>query len=202
VIAVEPSAGMRAQRPQELGPAIDAQAESLPLDNDSVDAAMAIITIHHWEDQLAGLRELRRVARGPVVVLTFDIDALAEYWMFRDYLPEALEDDRRRFMPVDRVAEVLGEARVESVPISADCADGFFEAYWARPEAYLDPVVRAAQSVWPRLPEGVEPRAVCTLEADLANGAWDERHGHLRELAEYKGALRLIVSGATARRGR
>ncbi|HEV3320328.1 MAG TPA: methyltransferase domain-containing protein [Solirubrobacteraceae bacterium] len=193
VLAVEPSAGMRAQRPAHLAPAISASAEALPLDNDSFDAAMAIITLHHWRDPAAGLRELRRVARGPVIVLTFDIDVLAGFWMISDYLPEALADDRERFPTIDAVADILGDARVEPVPIPADCEDGFFEAHYARPEAYLEPTLRAAQSVWPRLPEGVEQRALAALSADLASGAWDARHGHLRAQPTYDGGLRLVV---------
>ncbi len=194
VIAVEPSAGMRAQRPPELAPAIDACAEALPLDDDSVDAAMAIITVHHWRDPAAGLREMRRVARGPVLVLTFDIDVLASYWMIADYLPEALADDRTRFPSIETIIEILGGASVEAIPIPSDCTDGFFEAQYAQPEAYLDPAVRAAQSVWPRLPRGVEQRAIDQLSADLASGAWDRHHGHLRSQAGYEGGLRLIVS--------
>jgi SAM-dependent methyltransferase len=201
VLAVEPSAGMRAQRPAGAAPAIDASAEELPLDDGSVDAAMAIITLHHWRDPRAGLSELRRVARGPVVVLTFDIDALARYWMLADYLPEALADDRERFRPVDEVAALLGGARIEPVPIPRDCRDGFFEGYWCRPESYLDPGVRAAQSVWPRLPEGVEQRALDALAADLESGAWDERYGHLRRQSAYEGALRLIVSDTARQAG-
>lgn len=173
VLAVEPSAGMRAQRPPHFAPTIIASAEAPPLDNDSFDAAMAISTLHHWRDPAAGLRELRRVARGPVVVLTVDTDVLAGYWMMSDYLPEALADDRERFPTIDAVADMLGGARVEPVPIPADCEDGFLEAHYARPEAYLDPALRAAQSVWPRLPEGVEQRALAALSADLASGAWD-----------------------------
>jgi SAM-dependent methyltransferase len=194
VLAIEPSAGMRARRPAHLTPAIDACAEALPLDDDTVAAAMALITLHHWADPAAGLRELRRVARGPVVVLTFDIDVLAGYWMINDYLPEALADDRRRFPTIDAITSILGGAHVEPVPIPADCLDGFFEAYYARPEAYLDPTLRAAQSVWPRLPEGVERRALAALAADLASGVWDTRHGHLRAQPTYEGGLRLIVA--------
>jgi SAM-dependent methyltransferase len=195
VLAVEPSAGMRAQRPAHLAPAVIASTEALPLDDDAFDAAMAIITLHHWRDPAVGLRELRRVACGPVVVLTFDIDVLAGYWMISDYLPEALADDRERFPMIDDVADILGGARIEPVLIPADCEDGFFEAHYARPEAYLDPTLRAAQSVWPRLPEGVEQRAVAALSADLASGAWDERHGHVRAQPVYDGGLRLVVSG-------
>jgi SAM-dependent methyltransferase len=194
VLAVEPSAGMRAQRPTNLAPAISASAEALPLDDDAFDAAMALSTLHHWRGPAAGLRELRRVARGPVVVLTVDTDALAGYWMMSDYLPEALADDRQRFPTIDAVAGILGGARVEPIPIPADCEDGFLEAHYARPEGYLDPALRAAQSVWPRLPDGAEQRALTALAADLASGAWDERHGHLRAQTAYDGSLRLVVS--------
>lgn len=195
VLAVEPSAGMRAQRQAHLAPAIIASAEALPLDDDAFDAAMAISTLHHWRDPAAGLRELRRVARGPVLVLTVDTDALASYWMMSDYLPEALADDRKRFPSIDAITEILGGARVERVPIPGDCQDGFLEAHYARPEAYLDPALRAAQSVWPRLPEGAEQRALAALSADLASGEWDARHGHLRVQPAYDGGLRLVVSG-------
>lgn len=194
VLAVEPSAGMRAQRPRSLAPAIDASAERLPLDDDSVDAAMAMMTIHHWRDPAAGLRELRRVARGLVVLLTFDRYALDDYWMLRDYLPEALADDHERFPSMEQIADALGELAVTSVPIPADCTDGFFEAYFARPEAFLDSAVRAAQSVWPRLAEGVEQRALHALSDDLASGAWDRRYGDLRSMCSYDGALRLVVA--------
>jgi SAM-dependent methyltransferase len=194
VLAFEPSEVMRAERPRHLAPAISARAEDLPLDGQSVDAALAILTVHHWDNPAAGLRELRRVTRGPVVVVTFDVEALANYWMLADYLPEAVDDDRRRFPGVARIAELLGGARVESVPIPADCVDGFFEAYWARPEAYLDQAVRSAQSIWPRLPPGVEQRAIRSLEADLTSGAWDVRHGHLRSEPGYDGLLVLVIS--------
>ena len=198
VLAVEPSAAMRAQRPAGLAPAIDACAEALPLDADSFDVAMAMATIHHWRDPGAGLRELRRVARERVVVLTFDPDALGDFWLLADYLPEALADDRRRFPSIGEVAEALGAAGVESIPIPAGCSDGFLEAYYARPEAFLDPSVRAAQSIWPRLPAGVEGRALSALRADLRSGAWDQRRGQMRSLPSYEGALRLVVSRPAA----
>jgi SAM-dependent methyltransferase len=194
VVAFEPSEVMRAERPRHLAPAISAPAEDLPLDSQSVDAALAILTVHHWDDPAAGLRELRRVTRGPVVVATFHVAALESYWMLADYLPEAIADDRRRFPDVTRIAELLGGARLESVPVPADCADGFFEAYWARPEAYLDEAVRSAQSIWPRLPPGAEQRAVRSLEADLTSGAWDSRHGRLRRQPAYDGLLMLVIS--------
>ena len=144
VLAVEPSATMRRQRPPGAAPAIAARAEALPLDDDSVDAAMACVTIHHWDPPAAGLAELRRVARGPVVVVTFDLDGLPAWQL--DFLREGIEIERPRFGAIEEVAAALGgRTRIERVPTPADCADGFFEAYWNRPEALLDPEVRASQ---------------------------------------------------------
>ena len=193
VLAVEPSATMRAQRPPGAAPAIAAVAEALPLDDDAVDAAMACVTVHHWDPVQAGLRELRRVARGPVVVLTFDLDALPA-WL-QDHLAEGLVVERPRFPPVTEVAEILGgRTRIETIPTPGDCSDGFAEAFWKRPEALLDPEVRSAQSMWALLAPGVEERIVARLAADLESGAWDAEHGWLRGLGELDGSLRLVVS--------
>jgi SAM-dependent methyltransferase len=195
VLAIEPSATMRAQRPAHLAPAIDASAESLPLDDDSVDAALAVLTMHHWRDPIKGLREMRRVARQTVTVMTFDVERLAEFWLIAEYLPEVLEDDRGRFTPIAEIAGELGpEATVETVLIPEDCVDGFFEAFYNRPDCYLEPHVRAAQSAWPRLAAGVERRALTALAADLRDGSWERRHGDLRTQSEYDGGLRLIVA--------
>jgi SAM-dependent methyltransferase len=197
VLAVEPSATMRAQRPSDRVPAIDARAEALPLDDDSVDAAMALSTIHHWSDPIEGLRELRRVARGPVLVLTFDIDAFSHHWLVADYAPEMVDVERRRMPTVSEVADTLGSARVESIALAHDCEDGFIEAFYGRPEALLEEGVRQAQSAWRQLPAGVEERIVRTLADDLDHGRWDERHGQLRELREYGSSLRLVVSAGS-----
>lgn len=195
VLAFEPSHVMRAQRPPGLPPAISARAESLPLDDDSVDAAMAILTVHHWADQAAGLSQLRRIARGPVAVLTIDVRMLPRYWLLADYVPEVISIDSRCFPAVDFVAESLGgTVSIEPVPIPSDCSDGFVEAYWARPEAFLDDGIRAAQATWKSLPSGVESRAIGNLAADLASGAWDERHGHLRRQPSYDAGLVMVVS--------
>ncbi len=193
VLAVEPSATMRAQRSADAAPCLAGGAESLPLDDDSVDAAMACVTIHHWADRAAGLAEMRRVARGPVVVFTFDLADLIG-WQ-RDYFAEAVAVEQPRFGLVDEVAvELGGEVRVERIPTPADCADGFFEAYWNRPEPLLDPAVRASQSIWALVGPEAEARIIERLAADLESGKWDEEHGHLRGMPEYDGALRLVIS--------
>jgi SAM-dependent methyltransferase len=194
-LAVEPSATMRAQRPAGAAPVIDARAEALPLDDDAVDAAMACVTIHHWEPPAAGLAELRRVARDTVVVFTFELDALPA-WQ-HDYLAELLVPERPRFPAIDTIADTLGgRTRVERIPTPGDCVDGFFEAFWNRPEVLLDPAVRASQSGWTHIEPGVEERIVERLRAALASGAWDAEHGHLRGQDSYDGALRLVISEA------
>jgi SAM-dependent methyltransferase len=195
VLAVEPSAAMRAQRPAGAARVIDAAAEALPFENDAFDAAMAMITIHQWSDVDAGLREMRRVARGPVVVLTFDGDALPGLWL-NEYVPEVIETERRRFPSIARVVAALGgESLVEvrPVPVPIDCTDGFGEAYYARPEALLDPAARAAQSGWVLTDPDAVSRGMTRLADDLASGAWDERHGALRTQPTHTGAVRLII---------
>lgn len=193
VVAVEPSATMRAQRPAEAVPAIDGVAERLPFDDDSFDAVMATVTVHQWPDTQRGLRELRRVSRGPVVVLTFDGDALDLLWLAR-YAPEVIAAERRRYPPIGLVASLIGtSSEVTPVSIPIDCVDGFTEAFYARPERFLDPRVRAAQSAWGFVDDATETRAVDRLRADLESGAWDDRYGRLRTQPEFIGSLRLIV---------
>ncbi|GLY93818.1 methyltransferase domain-containing protein [Actinoplanes sp. NBRC 103695] len=193
VVAVEPSAAMRAQRPAGAVPAIDATAEALPFDDDAFDAALASITVHQWSDSAKGLAELRRVTRGPVVVLTFDGDALDTLWL-ADYVPELIAAERRRYPPIEVIAAAAGRtADVLPVPIPIDCVDGFTEAYYARPDMFLEPRVRAAQSGWGFVDEPAIARGVRRLRDDLASGAWDDRYGSLRTQPEFVGALRLIV---------
>jgi SAM-dependent methyltransferase len=193
VLAVEPSATMRSQRAPGSAPVIDARAEALPLDDGAVDAAMACVTIHHWEPPQAGLAELRRVARDTVVVFTFELDGLPD-WQ-QEFLAEGLEVERPRFPSIDTIAGALGgRIRVERIPTPADCIDGFFEAFWNRPEALLDPDVRASQSMWALLDPAVEERIVRRLQVALASGAWDAEYGYLRGLDSVDGALRLVVS--------
>lgn len=195
VLAVEPSATMRAQRPAGAAPAIAARAEALPFDDGAVDAAMACVTIHHWEPPEAGLAELRRVSRGPVVVFTFDLDHLPAWQL--EFLHEGVAKERPRFPAIEDVRAVLGgRTRVERIPTPGDCFDGFFEAFWRRPERLLDPAVRSAQSVWALLEPGVEQCIVDRLADALDSGAWDAQHGHLREQDAFQGALRLVISDA------
>src|SRR3954470_12407848 len=180
VTAVEPSAVMRAQRPEGAAPCVAATAESLPFEDQSFDAAMAFATVHHWPDPVAGLRELQRVARR-VVVFTCDTSDRSwrrRFWLTRDYLPEVAAS------PVGlatRLARAIG-ARTEPVLVPWDCADGFFEAYWRRPASYLDDHVRRGISVWSRVGSHAEQRAVRSIRDDLASGRWAERNHDLLQL--------------------
>jgi SAM-dependent methyltransferase len=194
VTAVEPAAVMRAQRPAHLSPAVDAIAEDLPFADDSFDAAMATITVHQWRDLRRGLREMRRVTRGPRVILAFDVEAFEQFWMMR-YVPEMIAVARSRDPSITDLVALLGEpSTVTTVPIPFDCTDGFLEAFYGRPERILEASVRRAQSAWAFLPEGAEARAIEALRADLESGEWDRRYGDLRRQPEYLGSLRLLVA--------
>ncbi len=191
VIAIEPSSVMIAQRPAGAARVIQARAEELPLADDSVDAAMTVLSDHHWEDRAGGLREMRRVARRRVVIFTYDPELADSFWFIRDYLPAF---HHLAGMTIEDITAALGGARVEPVPIPHDCEDGFFLAFWRRPHAYLDPDVRAGTSVFARVGEAEEAGAVERLRADLDSGAWEQRNGDLLELEELDLGLRLIVS--------
>jgi SAM-dependent methyltransferase len=197
VIAIEPAATMRAQRPAHLSPAIDAVAEKLPLDDASVDASMAILTVHQWKDRAAGLRELLRVTRGAIVLMTFDPATLHVWWLDH-YVSEMHAAERGRLPGLEELAQRLSEGgrRVEvvPVPIPRDCTDGFTEAYFARPERFLEPAVTGAQSVWEFVGRGVRERFVGQLGEDLRSGAWDAKFGAYRAMETMVGALRLVVS--------
>ena len=194
--AVEPSTVMIAQRPPGSAPVVQAFAEELPFPADSFDAAMAIITIHHWRDLEDGLAEMRRVARRRVVVLAFEHVVRGEQWIVHDYLPELVPLHFASYPSVERVCAALPGATVEVLPAPSDCTDRMFATLWARPEQYLDPEVRAATSTWGMVPPHVAERAVAELRRDLESGAWDERHGHLRTLPELDVGLRLIRAEA------
>lgn len=196
VIAIEPSDVMAAQRPRGLAPAIRASAGSIPLRDRSVDAAMAVLSVHHWdEEREAGVRELRRVARDAVVILTYDADVSGAMWLLADYLPEVAAADRRTFPAIEQLAEWLGGGvRIEKVPIPRDTADWMLGSFWAHPERVLDAGARAATSGFARLPPEVVDRVVAEISRDLASGSWDERYGHLRALDALDVGLRLVVA--------
>jgi SAM-dependent methyltransferase len=194
VVAVEPSDVMASQRPRDLAPAIRATAAALPPRDG--DAAMAILTVHHWDaEQERGVRELRRVARGPVVIITFDAEVSARMWLVTDYLPQVGELDRRIFPTIGQLTEWLGpDTSVRTIEVPADTPDWTFAAFWTHPERVLDPAARAATSGFARTDPAVVERVVARVRADLDSGAWDARHGDLRRLDAYDAGLRLVVS--------
>jgi SAM-dependent methyltransferase len=191
VTAVEPSAVMRAQRPAGAAPCVAAVAERLPFEDQSFDAAMAFATIDHWQDPIAGLREMRRVARR-VVVFTCDASDPDRFWLNRDYLPE-YKDLWAGRPSLTELARAIA-ARTEPVLIPWDCADGFYEAYWRRPEAYLDENVRRGISIWTRAGPDAEQRAVRSLRTDLASGRWAERNRDLVDLDAAELDSRLLIA--------
>jgi SAM-dependent methyltransferase len=197
VTAVEPSAAMRAQRPAHLPVAIDATAEQLPFADGSFDAAMATFTVHQWSDLARGLGEMRRVARGPVLVLSCDPDALDRSWLHA-YAPEMIAVEARRYPAMSTIAAAFGgDVEIIPVPIPLDCVDGFGEAYYGRPERMLDPGARLANSAWSFVDPSIGDRFAAELGRDLADGSWDRRYGALRTQPNFEGSLRLIVSRPT-----
>ena len=196
VIAIEPSDTMAAQRPRHLAPAIRASAGALPLRDGSVDAAMTVLSLHHWDDeQERGVRELRRVASKRVVILTYDPLLSGEMWLIKDYFPEVAELDRRIFPTLETIAEWLGgEVTPSVVPIPRDTPDWHLGSFWAHPERVLDEAARNATSGFARAAPDVVARVVASVGRDLESGAWDERYGRLRRLDEYDVGLRLVIA--------
>jgi SAM-dependent methyltransferase len=194
VVAVEPSAVMLAQRAPGAAPAVQASAEALPFPDGSFDAALAVLTMHHWSEWRAGIAELRRVARQRVVMLTFDPAFISRYWLVRDYLPQIAVQDERRFPTVETVAEALGGAEIVPVPIAHDCSDGFLCAWWKRPLAYLDEGVRANISSFVAIDPVALADALERLERNVADGTWAERNAGLlaRDVADF--GYRLLVT--------
>jgi SAM-dependent methyltransferase len=185
---------MRDQRPPHLAQAIDAVAGELPFKDNSFDAAMAVLTVHHWPDTDRGLREMRRVSRGPVVVVTFDGDLVDTLWL-NDYVPELFAAERKRYPDIQHIRDVLGgNSTVTPIPIAADCVDGFTEAFYARPEMFLDPAVRASQSAWGFVDQADIDRGIGELRADLASGEWHRKYGAIAAQPEFVGGVRLITA--------
>ncbi|MET9958094.1 methyltransferase domain-containing protein [Streptomyces sp. NPDC006326] len=192
VTAVGPSESIRAPRTARLPTAIDAAAEHLPFAEGEFEAAMTLFAVHQWSGVQAALREMRRVTRGPVVILTCDPTRVRDFWLYR-YAPEVLDAEARRYPTVEQLASALGgTGSVQSVPIPLDCTDGFNEAYYGRPEMLLDPAARQACSAWSFVDDGVRERFDESLRRDLETGAWDEEFGHLRCQAAYEGSLVIV----------
>lgn len=192
VIAVEPSPLMIAKRPAGAPPALEGVAEALPLDDQSVDAAMAIFTVHHWSDLDAGLAEMRRVARKRIVLLTIDAAKNAEIWTLAEYFPEAMALEEETMPSIASLEASLPGARIEAVPMPNRCRDEFTSALWDRPEMFLEPATLRASSLWHRLAPEVITRGQERLRADLESGRWDEVHGRLRTLPKLDIGTRLI----------
>jgi SAM-dependent methyltransferase len=189
VTALEPSIEMIRQRtaPAAL---VQGRAEDLPFADRSFDASMAILTVHHWSDREKGLLEMRRVTRGPIVILTYD-PAFRGFWL-ADYIPELVTLDEAQMPALTDYGRRLGPVTVSAVPIPNDCTDGFLAAYWRRPAAYLDPRARAAMSSFWAL--GDVSHALARLEADLASGTWAARYGQLLDLDSLDCGYRLVVT--------
>lgn len=190
ITAVEPSREMIRQRPIGAAAAIQASAEDLPFDDDRFDASMAILTVHHWPDKGAGLREVRRVTRGQIVILTFD--PAHRPWL-TDYLPELAALDDAQMPRLSDYADWLGPVEISPLLVPHDCSDGFLYAYWRRPAAYLDPRTRSGSSSFWAL-DGIQA-GLAKLESDLETGAWEKRYADLLALDEYDAGYRLVVTG-------
>jgi len=194
VIAVEPSAVMRSQRMANgRSPAVNAFGDQLPFDDQAFDAVTAFVTIHHWPDIQKGLLELKRVAREKVILMTFDPEALDRFWN-AEYFPEVIEVERQRYPTLSFLTETLGgNCEVWPIPVPLQCADGFQEAYYGRPEAFLDENVRRGQSAWGFIPADRQEVIVKRLADDLASGEWDRKYGFYRSQPSFTCALRLVI---------
>jgi SAM-dependent methyltransferase len=196
VVAVEPSRVMISQRPVTAAPAIQAVAESIPIRTDAVDAAMAVLTVHHWADIAVGVSEMLRVARRRVAILTWDNTIFRDFWLVREYLPAVGETDARLAVPIGTLISLLGEDRVSivSIPVPHDCLDGFGGAYWRRPHAYLDEAARTGMSLFALTPKPQLQDGLARLGSDLASGAWQRRHNDILEEPELDLGYRLLIS--------
>jgi SAM-dependent methyltransferase len=191
VVAIEPAAAMIAQRAAGSAPVVQASATHLPFGDATFDAALAVLTVHHWPDRPRGLAELARVTRARVVLLTWD-PATPDFWLVDEYFPQIWAIDRPIFPTVAELRNALGTIEARPLPVPHDCTDGFLGAYWRRPEAYLDPGVRGAISTFSKIRD-VE-RGLGRLRRDLADGTWLRRHADLLARAELDLGYRLVIA--------
>ena len=195
VIAVEPSRTMIAQRPLGAAPAVQAYAEALPFLSGSFDAVLGILTVHHWKDQAKGFAECARVARSRVVFLTNDFEVCSKFWLF-DYFPELLRADRHIFPSLARFEDAFGVIESTAVPIPEDCRDGFLGAYWKRPRAYLDRMVRDSISTFSKV--GNIDSQLAQLERDISSGEWERRYSSLQNLSALDLGYRIVIANKRA----
>lgn len=195
LVAVEPSRTMIAQRPVGAAPVVQACAEALPFPNDSFDAVLGILTVHHWKDQAKGFSECKRVARSRVVFLTNDFDVCARFWLF-DYFPELLRADRHLFPSITRFQEAFGSVETMIIPVPEDCRDGFLGAYWKRPGAYLDRMVRNSISSFSTI--GNVDSQLAQLEKDILSGEWERRYASLQNLSALDLGYRMVIAGKSS----
>ena len=193
LVAVEPSSQMIQQRSARSSLVVQASAEALPFRAGTFDTALAVLTLHHWADWLCGLGEMKRVA-DRLVIFTIEPREVGNFWLTQAYFPEIIELDRGRCPSVGEIVNYLGECRIEPVAIPHDCADGFLAAFWRRPEAYLDPTVRAGISAFALLEQDAVDRGAALLEADLRSGEWERRFGHIRSLDALDVCYRIVMS--------
>jgi len=195
VLDIGAGAGAGSYAPTDRDVTAVEPAGDLPFADDTFDAAMTTFSLHEWHDLERGLAEVRRVARGPIVVLTFDPDRIERSWL-AEYAPEVLAAEARRHPALPRIADALGDDAVTStpLPIPFTCVDGFAEAYYARPERLLDPGVRQADPAWGLVDEFTVRRSVAALRTALESGEWDRRHGSLRIRPTYEGSVVLVTA--------
>lgn len=194
VIAVEPSQVMIAQRAGASAPAVRAAAEQLPIRTAAVDAAMAILTIHHWADVERGVAEMMRIARRRIVILTWDHMVFQQFWLVRDYVPAAAETDGRLAVPLTLLTSLMPNVEVRDIPVPHDCIDGFGGAFWRRPHAYLDETVRAGMSLFALTAKSQLQEGLSRLHRDLENGSWAARYADLLDKPHLDLGYRLVVA--------
>jgi SAM-dependent methyltransferase len=196
VVAVEPSRVMINQRPPGSAPAVQATAEALPIRTDAVNTALAVLTVHHWDDLPAGIDEMLRIARRRAIIFTWDHDVIRNFWLLSEYFPAAAQTDARLAIPISTLIRLLGRERVSmvSVPVPHDCVDGFGGAYWRRPEAYLDHTVRQGMSLFSMTPKSQVQEGLTRLRADLSSGDWQRRHRDLLQMPELDLGYRLVIA--------
>lgn len=190
VVAVEPAAAMIAQRSRHSAPVVQAQCEALPFADGSFSHALTVLSMHHWQDRARAFEQISRVVTDRLVLVTWDPEA-APFWLTRDYFPEVIDIDRAIFPPLGELAAAFGAIDVKPLPIPADCVDGFTGAYWQRPHAYLDPLVRANMSTFACI--AGEASGVAALQRDLDCGAWRQRNGDLLHATQLDIGYRIVV---------